>query len=99
MLKIDSQEMNKNIITCLKSDQYFQTSEKDTFYVYADDLVISIPDITEEEKEISNSLLSIIGSSKNDEEEIVLVITPSHLFNLSIHFQRILKSKKSNNFN
>jgi hypothetical protein len=99
MKKIDLQELNENIITRVKSNQNFQITEKDTFYVYADDLVTTIPDVTEEENEISNSLLSIIESSKNDEEEILLVTTPVNLFNLLIHFQRIIKSQISNHSN
>lgn len=95
MNKIDFQDLNDNIITLMKSDQNFQISSKDTFYVYTDDLVKDIADVTDEENQLSNYLLSMIGTSKIDEEEILIVTTPINLHNLLVHFQRFIKSKQS----
>jgi hypothetical protein len=94
MTKIDLQELNENIITRVKSNHAFQISSNDTFYVYTDNLVNKIEDITDDENIISNHLLSIIGSSKNDQEEILISTTPVNLYNLLVHFQRIILSHR-----
>lgn len=94
MTKIDLQELNENIITLMKSNQSFRISEKDTLYVYSDELVNKIEEVTDEENQLTNHLLSIIGSSKNDEEEILISTTPVNLYNLLVHFQRIILSHR-----
>jgi len=95
MMVNKTNETLKNIITSVKCDQEFQISSKDTFYVYADDFVKGVQDVTEEEVKISNHLLSIIGSSKSDEEDILIVTSPSNLFNILVNFQRIILDLKN----
>ncbi|MEI6881802.1 MAG: hypothetical protein WCK82_10815 [Bacteroidota bacterium] len=95
MKKIDLQELNENIITRVKSNQNFHISKKDTFYVYSDELVNKIEGVTEEENQLSNHLLSIIGTSKTDDEDILIVSTPVNLYNILINLQRIILSNRS----
>jgi hypothetical protein len=94
MTKIDLQKLNENIITRVKCNQNFHISEKDAFYVYSDELVNKIEGITDEENQLSNHLLSIIGTSKTDEEEILIVSTPVNLYNVLIKFQRIVLTNR-----
>ena len=94
MKKIDLPELNENIITRVKSNQNFHISAKDTFYVYSDELVNKIEGVTDEENQLTNHLLSIIGTSKNDEEGILIVSTPVNLYNILINLQRIILSHR-----
>jgi hypothetical protein len=95
MTKIDLQELNENIITLMKSNQSFRISEKDTLYVYSDELVNKIEGVTDEENQLTNHLLSIIGTSKTDDEDILIVSTPVNLYNILINLQRIILSNRS----
>ncbi len=63
-------------------------AERDTHYIFSDDFSKEVDGITEKEEEISQKLMSIIGSDKDDEDEIMLVLQPNHLFNFLIRVQR-----------
>jgi len=55
--------------------------ERDTHYIFSDDFLKEIGGITEKEDEAAQKIMSIIGSDKNHEEEIMFVLQPYHLFN------------------
>jgi hypothetical protein len=92
MTKVDLQKLNDNIISRVKFNHDFRISSNDTFYIYTDELVKKIENITDDENEVSSHLLSIIGSSKNDSEDILISTSPENLYNLLVHFQRIILS-------
>ncbi|MHA8051862.1 hypothetical protein V7S79_12190, partial [Aquirufa sp. ROCK-SH2] len=88
------EEINdEGIVSLLKHGLLKLKLESDTFYVLPSDFYNNSSDITNEEEEISNYFLSMIGSDKNDEELISINLTPIQLFNIFIIGQRIIKSK------
>lgn len=55
-------------------------TEKDTLYIFSNDFFKEVEGITEKENEVAQKLLSFIGTNKDDEEEIMLVLQPQQLY-------------------
>lgn len=68
-------------------------TENDSLYIMPSEFYSGVENITLVEEEISNNILSLIGSSKNDEELIEFNIRPFELFDLIVNFQRLIVSK------
>jgi hypothetical protein len=79
------------MIPTLNTDNNFSTLKNyDTFYIFPEDFKFNLENITIKEDKISNSLLSIIQSNKDDQELINLTIKPIDLYYILIELQRQL---------
>jgi hypothetical protein len=63
-------------------------AERDTHYIFSDDFFKEVDGITEKEDERAKKFMSIIGSDKDDKEEIMFVIQPNQLYHFLIRVQR-----------
>ena len=66
-------------------------TEKDTLYIFSNDFFAEANEITEREDEVAQKFLSIIGTSKDDQEEIMLVLQPRQLYNSLVNIQRYIQ--------
>jgi|LauGreDrversion4_2_1035121.scaffolds.fasta_scaffold1870088_2 hypothetical protein len=62
--------------------------ESDSHYIIKDDYFIGPDEITEKEDSFAKRLMTLIESDKSDEEEIVVILQPSQLYNFLINIQR-----------
>jgi hypothetical protein len=69
-------------------------AEKDTLYIFSDDFFAKANEITEKENEVAQKFLSIIGTNKDDEKEIMLVLQPQQLYHFLVRIQRQVFSGK-----
>jgi hypothetical protein len=66
--------------------------EGNTHFVFSDDLFKEAVGIEKNEDFLAQKFLTIIGSSKEDEEEIMIKIRPDQLYHFFVRIQRsILK--------
>ncbi|SNS76298.1 hypothetical protein SAMN06295967_1252 [Belliella buryatensis] len=70
-------------------------TEKDTLYIFSNDFFKEVEGITEKENEVAQKLLSFIGTNKDDEEEIMLVLQPRQLYHFLINIQRNIQKQGS----
>lgn len=67
--------------------------EKDSLYVIKDDFFTGVNEITEKENSFAKKFMDHIGSEKDDQEELVIVLQPFQLHNFLINIHRsVLKS-------
>lgn len=66
-------------------------TEKDTLYIFSNDFFTEAVGITEKENEVATKFLSIIGTTKDDNEEIMLVLQPQQLYNSLVNIQRYIQ--------
>jgi hypothetical protein len=66
-------------------------TEKDTLYIFSNDFFAEANEITEKEDEVAQKFLSIIGSTKDDQEEIMLVLQPNQLYHFLVNNQRYIQ--------
>jgi uncharacterized coiled-coil DUF342 family protein len=62
--------------------------ERDTHYIFSDDFFKEVDGITEKEDEVAQKLMSIIGSDKDDQDEIILCVETKQIYHFSIWIQR-----------
>lgn len=72
-------------------------TQNDSLYIMPSEFYSGVENTTQVEEEISNYILSLIGSSKNDEELIEFNIRPFELWDLIVNFQRLIISKLNSN--
>lgn len=88
------EEINEEeMVSLLKRGLKEIKSNNDTLFVMPSEFYTGVENITEMEEEISNHILGLIGSSKNDDELIEFNIRPFELFDLLVNFQRFILSK------
>jgi hypothetical protein len=63
-------------------------TEKDTLYIFSNDFFTDAKGITEKEDELAQKFLLIIGTTKDDDEEIMLVLQPQQLYHFLVNIQR-----------
>jgi hypothetical protein len=62
--------------------------ERNAHFIFSDDLFIEADAIKENEDYLAQKFLTIIGSNKEDEEEIMIKIRPDQLYNFFVRIQR-----------
>jgi hypothetical protein len=83
-------ETNPGIISKMKLDNNIQISEKDTFYVFSQDFVSSITDISKSENENAMKIMSLFESSPDDDENVCILGSTMDIYHFLIHLQRHL---------
>lgn len=66
-------------------------TEKDTLYIFSNDFFKEASIITEKENEVAQKFLSVIGTTKDDDEEIMLVLQPNQLYHFLVNIQRYIQ--------
>lgn len=66
-------------------------TEKDTLYIFSNDFFSEVDEITEKENELASKLISFIGTTKDDDEEIMMVLQPQQLYHFFINIQRYIQ--------
>ena len=66
-------------------------TEKDTLYIFSNDVFKETSGITEKENELASKLISFIGTTKDDDEEIMMVLQPQQLYHFFINIQRYIQ--------
>ncbi len=88
------EEINdEGMVSLLKRGLNEIKTYNDILYVMPSEFYTGVENITPKEEEISIQILSLIGSSKSDEELIEFNIRPFELFDLLVNFQRFILSK------
>jgi hypothetical protein len=64
------------------------TNEGNTHFVFSDDLFKVAEGIEKNEDFLAQKFLGIIGTSKEDKEEIMIKIRPDQLYNFFVRIQR-----------
>ncbi len=82
---------DEEMISFLKRGLDKIKSQTDSLYVLPSEFYTGVENVTNEERVISNEILSMIGTSKNDEELIELNIRPNELFDLLVNLQRRIR--------
>jgi len=86
--KLKVKDMDTSLNNVLKSFK----NERDTYYIFPNDVKFHLDNITEHEDFAANHILSMINSSKSDEELITLTLHPLEIYFLLIHLQRKMNS-------
>lgn len=85
-------ESNPSIISKMKLDNNIKLSEKDTFYVFSQDFVSSITNISKSENENAMKIMSLFESSPDDDENVCILGSTMDIYHFLIHLQRHLIS-------
>ena len=62
--------------------------ERNAHFIFSDDLFLEADEIKGNEDYLAQKFLTIIGSNKEDEEEIMIKIRPDQLYNFFVRIQR-----------
>jgi hypothetical protein len=62
--------------------------ERNTHYVFSQDFFNEVGGITENEDELAQRFMSLIGSNKHYAEEIMLIVEPQQLYHFFVRLQR-----------
>lgn len=81
-------ESNPEIISREKLDNKITLSEKDTFYVFSQDFISSVSDITKTESDYALKIMSLFESSPSDEENVCILGSTMDIYHFLIHLQR-----------
>ena len=81
-------ESNPDIISKKKFDNNIQLSEKDTFYVFSQDFINSITDISKVENENAIKIMSLFESSPDDDENVCILGSSMDIYHFLILIQR-----------
>ena len=81
-------ESNPDIISKKKFDNNIQLYEKDTFYVFSQDFINSITDISKVEDENAMKIMSLFESSPDDDENVCILGSTMDIYNFLILIQR-----------
>lgn len=92
MKKNKGKKISKSIITPVNLDDKIEISKNDTFYVFSEEFIKSINDITEEEDKLSKKLMSFLSISMDDNEDILITGNSNDLYKILVSFQRTIKS-------
>ena len=92
MRKNKRNKIIKNIITPVNLEDKIEINKNDTFYVFSEEFVKSINDITEEENKLALKLLSFLNISLEDDEDILITGNSNDLYKILVSFQRTIKS-------
>ena len=85
-------ESNPDIISKKKFDNNIHLSEKDTFYVFSQDFINSVSDISKIENENAMKIMSLFESSPDDDENVCILGSTMDIYHFLIHIQRQLTS-------
>ena len=85
-------ESNPDIISKKKFDNNIQLSEKDTMYVFSQDFISTINDISKTENENALKIMSLFESSPDDDENVCILGSTMDIYHFLIHIQRQITS-------
>jgi len=85
-------ESNPDIISKKKFDNNIQLSEKDTLYVFSQEFITTINDISKTENENALKIMSLFESSPDDDENVCILGSTMDIYHFLIHLQRHLIS-------
>jgi len=85
-------ESNSDIISKKKFDNNIQLSEKDTLYVFSQEFITTINDISKAENENALKIMSLFESSPDDDENVCILGSTMDIYHFLIHLQRHLMS-------
>jgi len=85
-------ESNSDIISKKKFDNNIQLSEKDTLYVFSQDFITTITDISKTEDENAMKIMSLFESSPDNDENVCILGSTMDIYHFLIHLQRHLMS-------
>jgi len=88
-------ETNPEIISRKKLDNKIILSEKDTFYVFSQDFISSVSDVTKDESDNAMKIMSLFESSPDDEENVCILGSTMDIYHFLVHLQRQLTSNNS----
>lgn len=85
-------ETNPDIISKKKFENNIQLSEKDTMYVFSQDFITTINDISKTEDENAMKIMSLFESSPDNDENVCILGSTMDIYHFLIHLQRHLVS-------
>ncbi|SDD83182.1 hypothetical protein SAMN04488104_10733 [Algoriphagus faecimaris] len=84
--------MKKNVFELIKPLEFpTVTPLENTHYVIHDDFYQPVEKPTEKEREIAKKFLTLLNTSEENQDELVLTLTSTELYNFLIHLQREIK--------
>lgn len=87
-------ETNPDIISRKKLDNKIILSEKDTFYVFSQDFISSVSDVTKDESDNAMKIMSLFESSPDDDENVCILGSTMDIYHFLIHLQRSILSNQ-----
>lgn len=81
-------ENNTDIISQKKSLTNFPLNEKDTFYIFSEDFIDSINEITLEENEFALRIMKTFDTTLNDDENVCIIGSSKDIYHILIYLKR-----------